>query len=192
MQARFETKKAQIVQRLARPEHEYNDSSPKGSVDESIRELVNEINSTPGYVTTSSCSGRVAVYLEGPKHDKSTNETQNRRANEANRSSSTSGKGGGRWLFTSHNPVDITDFDNESSIYSLLDIEPAQSLSFPVHGQKNQLVHLKFEPMVRGHKSSMSLYNSPYLIHCTKLNRNSFISFVRSFISLLPRLKRHN
>ena len=39
-----------------------NDKSPKGSVDEKIRPLVNLINLHPEFVTLSSCSGRVAMF----------------------------------------------------------------------------------------------------------------------------------
>ena len=40
-----------------------NDLSPKGTIDEPIAALVDFINhKTEEYVTTSSCSGRIAVY----------------------------------------------------------------------------------------------------------------------------------
>lgn len=41
------------------------DLSPKGTVDVGIRELIGEINACEGLVTTSSCAGRVSVFLEG-------------------------------------------------------------------------------------------------------------------------------
>jgi tRNA wybutosine-synthesizing protein 3 len=40
------------------------DLSRKGSVDESIRDLVEYINAQDSFYTTSSCSGRVTVFSE--------------------------------------------------------------------------------------------------------------------------------
>ena len=40
------------------------DLSRKGSVDEPIRELVDFINSSDSYFTTSSCSGRIVVLAD--------------------------------------------------------------------------------------------------------------------------------
>jgi tRNA(Phe) wybutosine-synthesizing methylase Tyw3 len=45
------------------------DKSPKGSVDERIRPLVDLINSHPDYITLSSCSGRVALFDPGEYAD---------------------------------------------------------------------------------------------------------------------------
>lgn len=50
---------------LAVPDDEYTDLSPKGTVDAGIRDLIDEINGLDGLVTTSSCAGRVSVFLEG-------------------------------------------------------------------------------------------------------------------------------
>ncbi len=45
------------------------DLSRKGSVDGPIRELIDYINAQDAFYTTSSCSGRMAVFSEvcGPK-----------------------------------------------------------------------------------------------------------------------------
>eukprot|EP00924_Labyrinthula_sp_SR-Ha-C_P011095 snap_masked-scaffold_51-processed-gene-1.21-mRNA-1 protein AED:0.34 eAED:0.38 QI:0/-1/0/1/-1/1/1/0/1241 len=59
-----------------------NDKSPKGSVDIPIVPLVNTINSIPKYSTTSSCSGRVSIFLSSSEDKKS-----------------------GKWLLVSHDPV---------------------------------------------------------------------------------------
>jgi tRNA wybutosine-synthesizing protein 3 len=63
----FIRKKAKILQDLAVPTESYDDLSPKGSVDEGIRGLIDEINGMEGFVTTSSCAGRVSVFLEGKR-----------------------------------------------------------------------------------------------------------------------------
>lgn len=47
------------------PDEEYTDLSPKGTVDAGIRDLIDELNRVEGFVTTSSCAGRVSVFLEG-------------------------------------------------------------------------------------------------------------------------------
>ena len=41
------------------------DKSPKGSLDAPIVDLVCCITDQPDFVTTSSCSGRIAVYASG-------------------------------------------------------------------------------------------------------------------------------
>jgi tRNA wybutosine-synthesizing protein 3 len=63
----FVRKKAKILSLLAVPAKEYDDLSPKGSIDEGIRDLIDEINACDGFVTTSSCAGRISVFLEGQK-----------------------------------------------------------------------------------------------------------------------------
>ncbi|KIX93623.1 uncharacterized protein Z520_10529 [Fonsecaea multimorphosa CBS 102226] len=67
--ASFSAKKSQILAALHQPEGEYTDNSPKGTVDTQIRDLIDEINGYEGFVTTSSCAGRVAVFVEGPRGD---------------------------------------------------------------------------------------------------------------------------
>lgn len=63
----FTRRKSTILAALALPDDEYTDLSPKGTVDAGIRDLIGEINGADGFVTTSSCAGRVSVFLEGRK-----------------------------------------------------------------------------------------------------------------------------
>lgn len=63
------------------------DLSPKGFVDDPIVDLIQEVNSVPSLVTVSSCSGRVAVFLQPP------------------RDAAARGKGG-RWLLVEHAEVE--------------------------------------------------------------------------------------
>jgi tRNA wybutosine-synthesizing protein 3 len=65
MTSRFESRKQKILEQLDAPDSEYHDLSPKGSIDAPIRELIGEINGFDGIVTTSSCSGRISIFLEG-------------------------------------------------------------------------------------------------------------------------------
>ncbi|KAJ4153955.1 hypothetical protein LMH87_010420 [Akanthomyces muscarius] len=63
----FEARKSKILEQLAVPDAEYSDASPKGTVDVGIRPLLAKVNATTGFVTTSSCAGRVSVFVEGRK-----------------------------------------------------------------------------------------------------------------------------
>ena len=127
----FLTRKSKILSQLSVPDTEYTDASPKGSVDVAIRELIDEINhGYEGLVTTSSCAGRVSVYLEGVKKSKSKNkgasgggggegkeddddddggEDGTREPSGGVTASSSGGKGGGEWLFVSHDPLETVD-----------------------------------------------------------------------------------
>ena len=98
------------------------DRSPKGSVDERIRPLVDLINSHPDYVTLSSCSGRVALFDPGEgaavvvvddddahDDDGGGDDVDERRhgsdAGAANGGGGGGGSGkggGGRWIFVTH------------------------------------------------------------------------------------------
>jgi hypothetical protein len=123
MPGNFDDRKAKILAELSTPDEQYQDLSPKGSVDAGIRDLIAEINALPDYVTTSSCAGRIAVYLEGAK----------------------GAKGGGQWLFTSHDPVDVPAGDGE--VFRMLGL-PNKETSVPGDSDSARFVHFKYEPMV--------------------------------------------
>lgn len=113
----FAAKKNKILAQLAQSENEYADNSPKGSVDEQILDLINEINSYDGLVTTSSCAGRVAVFVEGGagrepvmgSMEGATNESPRppQRKEQETMKTSPGGKGGGQWLYVSHDPIPL-------------------------------------------------------------------------------------
>lgn len=139
--AAFVERKKKILEQLAIPDTEYTDASPKGSVDEGIRDLIDEINQQSGFVTTSSCAGRVSVFLEGRKIAEVEGEDE--------RVAGVGGKGaGGAWLFVSHDPVPdkgegTTDW---SSLFGLEDSTAVQDSAQTV--KERRLVHFKFEAMV--------------------------------------------
>jgi tRNA(Phe) wybutosine-synthesizing methylase Tyw3 len=58
----FKTAKKNVMTKLK----EAIDFSPKGSIDAPVVAMVNYINSLPDLFTTSSCSGRIAVYTYSP------------------------------------------------------------------------------------------------------------------------------
>jgi tRNA wybutosine-synthesizing protein 3 len=134
---RFHEKKASILSELAVPHAEYTDKSPKGSIDEPIRDLIDLINDHEGWCTTSSCSGRVAVFVEGPKPTFDDNAGEVLTASKAK--TSLGGKGGGRWLFVSHDPIDAGDIDQLN----------LGQRSKPVAVEKlPRLAHLSFSPLI--------------------------------------------
>ncbi|KAK1574302.1 tRNA wybutosine-synthesizing protein [Colletotrichum navitas] len=139
--ASFATRKHRILEQLSVPDAEYTDASPKGSVDVGIRELIDELNALDGFVTTSSCAGRVSVFLEGRRAPASAPagpaihaETRSQPAaqtgdgdddgdddsivNSGSAAMTIAGPGGkgggGTWLFVSHDPVpESHDGDDE-------------------------------------------------------------------------------
>lgn len=151
----FIIKKTAILKQLSLPDSEYADASPKGSVDAGIRQLIDEINDCPGLVTTSSCAGRVSVYLEGRKKFINSNEVDgdvegavkggDQIGAEGRAASSAGGKGGGEWLFVSHDPVDeLEDRGGYQELFGMLGGTPSRGISSDAAAR---LIHFKFEPM---------------------------------------------
>ncbi|KAF4124447.1 tRNA wybutosine-synthesizing protein 3 [Geosmithia morbida] len=138
--AHFSTKKTRILDQLAVPDAEYSDASPKGTVDEGIRHLIDQINQVEGFVTTSSCAGRVSVFVEGQKktHDDSPEPDG---GGERQQVAGVGGKGaGGAWLFVSHDVVGSGDW------ISALQLEEGGEANVGLAEQR--LIHFKFEPMI--------------------------------------------
>lgn len=139
----FQDKKRRILEDLATPSEEYTDLSPKGSVDEGVRELCDEINALEGYVTTSSCAGRIAVYMNGSGKDRSEDGRSGRTEREAGKG----GKGGGEWLFVTHDAFKTDEVSGDGEVFKSFGIEYAAP-SVPTSAAHCRLVYLKFEPMV--------------------------------------------
>jgi tRNA wybutosine-synthesizing protein 3 len=150
--ASFQRKKQRILDSLSRPLDAYTDLSPKGSVDVQIREFVDEINKLSVLVSTSSCAGRVSVFLDGrkrngKKHDRSSGlNGQDLTASQVkdgdlNRAEDEAGK----WLFVSHDALEMqTGSNNWHEVFGL-----SQSTGgLDRNASNTRLVHFKFEPMV--------------------------------------------
>jgi tRNA wybutosine-synthesizing protein 3 len=91
----FDQKKQSITAQIEATDETNPDASPKGTLDKKLVPLIDLINDHPDMVTTSSCSGRVSVFLQGRKP------VDDGRGKIG-------GKGdGGKWLYVTHDPDDI-------------------------------------------------------------------------------------
>ncbi|KAE9978287.1 hypothetical protein BLS_009470 [Venturia inaequalis] len=140
MSTNFQAKKRKILEQIEVPDDEYTDLSPKGSIDVGIRHLVREINKIHGLVTTSSCAGRISVFLEGTKKTSPRPLREEDSAQEP-AIAGPGGKGGGKWLFVDHEPVSKTS----STLHALFGIDTAPAS--PI-GPGARFVHFKFEAMI--------------------------------------------
>ncbi|KAI8632646.1 methyltransferase TYW3-domain-containing protein [Xylariaceae sp. FL1651] len=175
----FSRKKGRILAQLAVPDAEYSDASPKGSVDAGIRELIDEINVLDGFVTTSSCAGRVSVFVEGRKAGSNEDEEGPGRYGEpavgdASRPATLAtvgGKGGGgTWLFVSHDPVQLDEGLQDAGVKGLLGMESSQDSgqsqeTMEMMSKDMRLIHFKFEPMIL-HVLTASLEHAQLLLRC--------------------------
>lgn len=150
----YASKKAAIISSLSAPEDTYADLSPKGTVDDAIKDLIDRINALEGIVTTSSCAGRVSVFLEGRKHIKTHNGQDVREDKEATETQAAvpGGKGmGGRWLFMSHEPANLRSEKSCLSTSKQLGIEPMRGREPPemeMEPSELRIARFQFEPMV--------------------------------------------
>lgn len=157
----FTAKKNSILSSLSIPEISYTDLSPKGSVDIPIKPLIDRINALDGIVTTSSCSGRVSVFLEGRKGGKSEKEDGDG-VRGLEQIAVPGGKGrGGRWLFVSHEAVEGIDEVKEADGGFTRLLGFSQSGGGASFGRldMNELrfVRFQFEPMVRRYSIGQAL-----------------------------------
>lgn len=119
----FDQKKRSILEEIGVTSLDSPDASPKGTIDELCLPIINVINAHPDMVTTSLCSGRVSVFLEGNK-----TETQiGAKGNE------------GKWLFVTHEPSELPNWYNSIDF----DFQPAKC------GQgTTRYILFKFEPLI--------------------------------------------
>ena len=149
----FTAKKQKILDALKVPSAEYSDHSPKGSVDDAIKELIDEINQLEGIVTTSSCAGRISVFLEGRKVQNPSHPDGREERLESSSPGSTApgGKGnGGHWLFVSHDPLILPTATQPedgflSKTFALNNVPGILPASEP---SETRYIRFQFEPMV--------------------------------------------
>jgi Methyltransferase TYW3 len=123
----FDQRKKHILQDLESGEP---DLSPKGKPDDEILELLELLNTHEDYVSTSSCSGRAVVYLDGNKHGEG----------EESR---------GRWLMNRHKPFEAELLDAEAgTLYSTIFGEFIVGEEVKSYITPSRPVSFKFEPLV--------------------------------------------
>lgn len=162
----FEARKEKILSDLSVPDEEYTDLSPKGSVDAGIRNLIRDINALPGLVTTSSCAGRISVFLEGGKPARSSGVNAGKEgggsggdggdvrggvdgaAGQRTQFAATGGKGSGRWQYVSHDPIAVHDLDAECGYHELFGLGRSDGEAPLDTPAGLRLARFHFEPMV--------------------------------------------
>lgn len=95
----FDQKKQSILDEINETSASTPDLSPKGTIDEICMPIIELINSNKDMVTTSSCSGRVSVFLEGIKDLHNINDIQiGAKGNQ------------GHWLFVTHDKESLPNW----------------------------------------------------------------------------------
>ena len=158
----FTAKKNAILASLAVPSPDYTDASPKGSVDEAIKGLIDRVNAFEGIVTTSSCAGRISVFAEGRKERKhevgvAGEEPKSTRVGDSTEEGEGAGqkvvpggKGmGGKWLFVSHEPLpqDLNGYEL-AEMFGLGGHACDRQGLLERTGRSKRLIRFQFEPMV--------------------------------------------
>ena len=80
------------------------DKSPKGCIDIAVRDTCALLNSHPNYATTSSCSGRIAIFDHGPSPNNNNPDSSIQNMN--------GGKGSGKWLLSVHGRVSSSQVES--------------------------------------------------------------------------------
>ncbi|KAI5285924.1 hypothetical protein KEM54_000198 [Ascosphaera aggregata] len=159
--AAFAERKDRILKEISVPDEEYTDLSPKGSIDEGILELMHDVNSLEGLVTTSSCAGRVSVFIEAGKEDKNAsakslpgNENDEamggdkQQQQQQQQFATTGGKGSGRWLFVSHDPVPMNFKDEDMPLHRLFGLTPGNGQIDPKKCPSYRFIRFHWDPMI--------------------------------------------
>lgn len=153
----FDQKKLHILKEIGLNSEENPDASPKGTIDDLCIPLITLINGHKDMVTTSSCSGRLSVFLEGRKQNKElTEETTDQTVVRIG------AKGdGGRWLFVSHEKEDIIDWWKKEDIMLKYDTDIDDS----TYSHNTRYVLFKYEPLIlhvkcRDFKTASALYST--------------------------------
>ncbi|ABN65624.2 predicted protein [Scheffersomyces stipitis CBS 6054] len=143
----FDQKKVSILKEISSTNEDSPDASPKGTIDELCIPIIELINSHNDMVTTSSCSGRVSVFLEGIK-------------NVGHDDTKIGAKGNhGRWIFVTHDVNQLKNWDSQ------VDFQYEQSCELEKLDITTRYILFKFEPLIlhvkcRDLKSATALYTA--------------------------------
>ncbi|CAI7613311.1 unnamed protein product [Penicillium manginii] len=176
----FTTRKNKIIEELAIPDEDYTDLSPKGSVDLGVRDLIRDINALPGLVTTSSCAGRISVFLEGRRDVSSSEQEVNPEGAESEPEvqddqrvfAPSGGKGAGRWLYVSHdpfpglrsNPSNSNASSAPASLHEAFGLVPGDGKPPIVSAGKSlRLVRFHYDPLILHVMAASLSHASPVL-----------------------------
>lgn len=152
----FDRKKEHILQEIGINSENNPDASPKGTIDTLCLPLIFLINSHKDMVTTSSCSGRVSVFLEGSKDKKATQKVE-----EESKILKIGAKGeGGRWLFVSHEKSDIHEWWSHEDVA----LQFGGNINMEDCNEGTRYILFKYEPLIlhvqcRDFESASRLYS---------------------------------
>ncbi|MCJ1469920.1 hypothetical protein MMC07_008564 [Pseudocyphellaria aurata] len=182
----FLAKKQTILGALATPSNSYTDRSPKGSVDDGIKDLIDRINRLEGIVTTSSCAGRISVFLQGrnkasPGGDGDEeeegvqdgfergggkNDDDGGVGGPKQQLTTPGGKGrGGKWLFVSHEPVQVPSKQvlGDTPLCTLFGLSNVPRSPGKLNTRQMRFVRFQFEPMIL-HIMAASLHHAQEIL----------------------------
>lgn len=121
----FDQKKDSILRDILAHDEANPDASPKGTIDSLCIPLIKAINKHPDLVTTSTCLGRVSVFLEGVK----TKSQIGAKGND------------GKWLFVTHHPEELHNW------HKSIDFVYQDPMLDNLHGNTRYIL-FKFEPVI--------------------------------------------
>ncbi|GMG39335.1 unnamed protein product [Ambrosiozyma monospora] len=171
----FDQKKAAILSEIDITSSDNPDASPKGTIDELCIPIIKLINSHKDMFTTSSCSGRISVFVEGSKKAKTkklaskteepdttiTSGVSERNQGETNDNFKIGAKGeGGHWLFVTHDDSKLDNWWKDKNINFENNSSKIQDLNL-----STRYVLFKFEPLIlhvktRDFESASKLYTT--------------------------------
>lgn len=156
----FDQKKQHILNEIGLNSENNPDASPKGTIDDLCIPLITLINSHKDMVTTSSCSGRLSVFLEGNKL-KTNEEITSSKENEIEQYKIGAKGDGGHWLFVSHDKDEIKGWWKKEYI----NVHSNSEININDYDTSTRYVLFKYEPLIlhvkcRDFKSASRLYST--------------------------------
>ncbi|ODV60938.1 tRNA methyltransferase TYW3 [Ascoidea rubescens DSM 1968] len=153
----FDQKKKSILEEIATNSDQLPDASPKGTIDELCIPIIQLINTHKDLVTTSSCSGRVSVFLEGSKIKNLKFTENNHQDNDKlildietpdSNNIKIGGKGeGGKWLFVTHDKAELKNWYKDLN-FKFLNDNNNNNEEIINDSLVKRYILFKFEPLI--------------------------------------------